>query len=273
MLCYAANGSAFVDEFIWRHHVDRFFTGSLEHVQPFWYFAPVLLIGLLPWTPLLILLPRQALGRDPKARFLAVWAATTLIFFSVSTNKLPGYILPAVPPLAALLGVGLASWRRAWVALVPAAFFLALLPLAADVLPVALARGLPKAWPPEQFSLLWLIGAAAGGASIGYLDLRQRRGAAVAVLGTAAALGFIYLKITTFPLMDRHAGTRTLWQQVEPQLAQTCLGQVRRHVRYGLAYYAAGRLPHCSSIPRPLRVEGDPAAVATSGKTGVIPSP
>ena len=273
VLCYAANGSAFVDEFIWRHHVDRFFTGSLEHVQPFWYFAPVLLIGLLPWTPLLILLPRQALGRDPKARFLAVWAATTLIFFSVSTNKLPGYILPAVPPLAALLGVGLASWRRAWVALVPAAFFLALLPLAADVLPVALARGLPKAWPPEQFSLLWLIGAAAGGASIGYLDLRQRRGAAVAVLGTAAALGFIYLKITTFPLMDRHAGTRTLWQQVEPQLAQTCLGQVRRHVRYGLAYYAAGRLPHCSSIPRPLRVEGDPAAVATSGKTGVIPSP
>ena len=47
LLCYAANGSVFVDEFLWRHHVDRFFTGSLQHVEPFWYFLPVLLIGLL----------------------------------------------------------------------------------------------------------------------------------------------------------------------------------------------------------------------------------
>ena len=273
VLCYAANGSAFVDEFIWRHHVDRFLTGSLEHVQPFWYFVPVLLIGLLPWTPLLILLPRQALGTDPKARFLAVWAATTLIFFSVSTNKLPGYILPALPPLAALLGVGLAARRRAWVALVPAAFFLALLPLAADVLPVALARGLPKAWPPEQFSWLWPIGAAAVAASLGYLDLRQRRGAAVAVLGSAAALGFIYLKTATFPAIDLHAGTRALWQQVEPQLARTCLGQVRRHVRYGLDYYSAGRLPDCDSAPRPLQIENDPAALTEADGPEAISTP
>ena len=265
VLCYAANGSAFIDEFIWRHHVERFFTGSLEHVQPFWYFGPVLLVGLLPWTPLLILLPRKALGTDPKARFLAVWAVTTLIFFSVSANKLPGYILPAVPPLAALLGVGLAARRRAWPALVPAALLLALLPLAADVLPEALATGLPRAWPPEHLSWWWVAAAVAVAATVGYLGSRRRLGAAVGVLAAVAALGFLHLKIATFPAIDLHAGTRTLWRKVEPQLARACVGEVRRHVRYGLEYYSAGRLPDCDSEPRPVRIEDDPAALTESG--------
>ncbi len=270
VLCYAANGSAFVDEFIWRHHVERFFTGSLEHVEPFWYFGPVLLVGLLPWTPLLVLLPVKALGTDPKARFLAVWAVTMLIFFSVSANKLPGYILPAVPPLAALLGVGLAARRQVGGALVPAvlvpaALLLALLPLAADVLPEALATGLPRAWPPEPLSWWWVAAAVAVAAMVGYLSSRRRVGAAVGVLGAVATLGFLYLKIATFPAIDLHAGTRTLWRKVEPQLARACVGEVRRHVRYGLDYYSAGRLPDCDSDPRPVRIQDDPAKLTQLG--------
>ncbi len=265
VLCYAANGSAFVDEFIWRHHVERFFTGSLEHVEPFWYFGPVLLVGLLPWTPLLVLLPVKALGTDPKAHFLAVWAVTMLIFFSVSANKLPGYILPAVPPLAALLGVGLAARRQVGGALVPAALLLALLPLAADVLPEALATGLPRAWPPEPLSWWWVAAAVAVAAMVGYLSSRRRVGAAVGVLGAVATLGFLYLKIATFPAIDLHAGTRTLWRKVEPQLARACVGEVRRHVRYGLDYYSAGRLPDCDSDPRPVRIQDDPAKLTQLG--------
>ena len=102
-LCYLRNGDVFVEEFLWRHHVLRLVSPELQHVQPFWFYLPVLLAALLPWTPLLLSLPWRRVWQDPRTRFLLGWAATVL-FFSVSTNKLPGYVLPAVPPL-----------RRCWV--------------------------------------------------------------------------------------------------------------------------------------------------------------
>lgn len=68
-----------------------------------------------------------------------------------------------------------------------------------------------------------------------------------------------HLKLTTFPAIDREAGTRALWRQIEPHLDETCIGQVRRHVVYGLGYYSHGRLPFCDSAPRPFRVHSDPA--------------
>src|SRR5579871_5855026 len=52
LLCYWRNGSVFWQEFFWKHHVQRFLTPLLEHVQPFWYYIPVILAGLFPWTPL-----------------------------------------------------------------------------------------------------------------------------------------------------------------------------------------------------------------------------
>jgi hypothetical protein len=90
----------------------------------------------------------------------------------------------------------------------------------------------------------------------------ERRRAAVALLAACAALNFIYLKTLTFPAISERAGTRTLWLRVEPRLAETCIGDVRRHVAYGLRYYSNGRLPDCASQSRPWRVESDPPVLA-----------
>jgi 4-amino-4-deoxy-L-arabinose transferase-like glycosyltransferase len=42
--------------------------------------------------------------------FLAAWALFPLFFFSASSSKLPGYVLPSIPPLALLLGWRLVGW-------------------------------------------------------------------------------------------------------------------------------------------------------------------
>jgi 4-amino-4-deoxy-L-arabinose transferase-like glycosyltransferase len=98
----------FFDFFFIREHFQRFALSEHHRAGPWWYFIPILLIGLLPWTPRL----PEVIAAGWKApgwhafkpdRFLIVWAAVVFIFFSVSHSKLPLYILPAIPALLLLL--------------------------------------------------------------------------------------------------------------------------------------------------------------------------
>jgi 4-amino-4-deoxy-L-arabinose transferase-like glycosyltransferase len=94
--------------FIGEQHLGRFLTPAI-HPEPVYYYLPVLLGLLLPWT---FLLP-WAVGRrrdgDPDRAFLLIWAGVVLVFFSLSRGKLAPYILPALLPLALLLGQRLAG--------------------------------------------------------------------------------------------------------------------------------------------------------------------
>ncbi|MBI3664788.1 MAG: glycosyltransferase family 39 protein [Acidobacteria bacterium] len=256
-LCYARNGPVFLEEFFWRHHFARYLAGALEHNQPLWYFLPVTAGFLLPWTPLVALLGRAGLWREPRAYFLASWAAVTLVFFSLSQDKLPAYVLPALPALAALAGIALADQRPARVALVVCAALLALAPAAAAGLPTALESGLLGALKQARFS--WPAFAVVAALCVGVWAAERagRRAAAVAGIALCAVAGYAWIKHSAFPAIDRRAGTRTFWRQVEAQRDSICLGQLRRHVVYGLSYYAGRRLPSCEEAPMPLRVESD----------------
>jgi 4-amino-4-deoxy-L-arabinose transferase-like glycosyltransferase len=146
VLCYLQNGPAFLNEFFWRHHVDRIASESIQHVEPFWYYVPVLLGALLPWTPLLAAIPKADFRGDARLRFLLVWSAGTFVMFSLVTNKLPGYLLPLLPPLAALAGIRLAAAPIPRTALAAAAAAWVMLPLAERVLPGA------KTWAWSNFT-------------------------------------------------------------------------------------------------------------------------
>ncbi len=104
-------------EFAWfyfvHEHFQRYLTKVHNRYEPAWYFLPVLLGGLLPWTLFLPQALRDAWRTDPAERretlFLALWAALVFGFFSMSDSKLMPYVLPAVPPLALLVGRWLGS--------------------------------------------------------------------------------------------------------------------------------------------------------------------
>jgi 4-amino-4-deoxy-L-arabinose transferase-like glycosyltransferase len=108
-LC-AARNPTFLRVFLLEHNFERFTTNRYQHAQPFWFFAPILLLALFPWTFLLgacgqdaLRLYREKRLAGSPAVFFACWAIFPFLFFSVSQSKLPGYILPAVPPLVLLI--------------------------------------------------------------------------------------------------------------------------------------------------------------------------
>ena len=101
--------------FILQHNLARFGTNLYHHPEPFWYYVPVVLLALIPWTVFVVaslcetirvwwtereemLKPEDALNV-----FLVIWLTVPVVFFSLSRSKLPGYIVPALPAGTLLL--------------------------------------------------------------------------------------------------------------------------------------------------------------------------
>jgi 4-amino-4-deoxy-L-arabinose transferase-like glycosyltransferase len=109
ILCARRNPD-FFRIFIIEHNFKRYLTPEFQHIQPFWYYGPVLLVAFFPWIPLLLwtvvagtrhLL--YAKTASPATIFLLSWSSFCVAFFSTSHSRLPGYILPAFPAIALLL--------------------------------------------------------------------------------------------------------------------------------------------------------------------------
>lgn len=93
--------------FFIHENVERF-TSKVHHREgPVYYFIPFLMIGIVPWLGVLF----QSLwagrrdtssGFRPKA-MLMIWALFIFFFFSISSSKLPHYILPIFPALALIV--------------------------------------------------------------------------------------------------------------------------------------------------------------------------
>ena len=115
----------FLRVFFLEHNIERFTTGRYQHDQPFWFYVPIALLALTPWAVIAMAAFTDAIQEsiaEWKARrckdryvghtragdafpeFLVLWALIPIVFFSFSRSKLPGYILPAIPPLTILTG-------------------------------------------------------------------------------------------------------------------------------------------------------------------------
>jgi 4-amino-4-deoxy-L-arabinose transferase-like glycosyltransferase len=115
----------FFREFFLEHNLERFATNRYEHQQPFWYYVIVVLLALMPWTVIAIRAlvdgiqtsvaewrlrhskpdkPAPSRPGDAFPEFLVLWALIPIIFFTFSQSKLPGYILPSIPPITILTG-------------------------------------------------------------------------------------------------------------------------------------------------------------------------
>jgi len=108
ILCARRNPD-FFRIFIIEHNFKRYLTPEFQHIQPFWFYIPVILIAFLPWTAALLCTAVIGALRAYQEKisgstgFLVSWALFCILFFSISQSKLPGYVLPAVPAIAILV--------------------------------------------------------------------------------------------------------------------------------------------------------------------------
>ena len=212
--------------FFIHEHFERFLNKGHGRYQPWWYFLPLLALGLVPWT---LALPgalasaarrRPLLAFNPQ-RFLLAWSVLVFVFFSVSDSKLFGYILPIFPALAMLLGDWLPrigtralAWLCATAALGGAALA-ALTPLATQRLSGNL--------PPELVAgfARWMTVAAVAIVAAGVIAtvsaMRIRKGAAIAWLAIGG-LAFTQLLLVGYQSLAPVYSSRQLVQGIQPAL-------------------------------------------------------
>jgi 4-amino-4-deoxy-L-arabinose transferase-like glycosyltransferase len=238
--CTFQNGTAFLYDFIWKHHFERFSTASLQHVRPFWFYVPVMLGAVFPWTPLIALI-KPGLFRDLRLRFAIVWLVLALLFFSAAKNKLPGYIIPLLPIACLILGLALGWARRTKIPLFLCALSLALIPLVSAVVPEALSVGLSHAaW--RGFDLRWTAVFLLLATAPLWLEIRSWRTEALTLTALLGCAAFLYVKVVALPATD---GVRPFYRQHANWLNGVCLHDVDRDRQYQLQYYAGHQFPLC----------------------------
>lgn len=101
----------FLDFYFIHEHWLRFTTRIHGRYEAWWFFLPILIIGLFPWVFFAWQAVADALAGGWKARrrqseawFFLIWIVFIVAFFSKSQSKLIPYILPVFPAIAVLLG-------------------------------------------------------------------------------------------------------------------------------------------------------------------------
>ncbi len=252
----------FVEQFIVDHNLKRFATNLYEHRQPFWYYFAVIVIGLMPWTVIAIralveavsvsaaewkvrLNPRRYLGfsraGDAFPEFLVLWALFPIIFFTFSKSKLPGYILPSIPPITILTGdylnrirrTGLPNWLR-WSHAAACAVVTFVIVLA------------PQHMVYETLvpSAGWLITATVFALAVLFGIAYTIRVAGIAKLRNATLIpifgAMIFLLGFHGKDLDVNYSARPLareMKQLAPEAKLIAVQHVRRDMIYGLAFY------------------------------------
>lgn len=131
MATVGTNGAFFRDFFITQNFGRM--VGTVNHQQPFWFYIPVALGGLFPWSLVAILAAVDAFSKPTENKanlvsliknrkqlndrtaylfFMTIWAVFVLVLFSAIKTKLPTYILPGLPPIAVLVAALLAFFEN-----------------------------------------------------------------------------------------------------------------------------------------------------------------
>jgi 4-amino-4-deoxy-L-arabinose transferase-like glycosyltransferase len=245
--------------FIIEHNFKRFLTPEFQHIKPVWFYIPILLIAVFPWTLFFFTDARSRTVRIWNERvsrishttlLLCCWPLFCLFFFSLSRSKLPGYILPAVLPLALLLANtvrgSLQSNARSlrWPIFGTA--------LALIIFGVTLQREAPKipalncVSPVCGVTRIWVI-AVCGGFAVGILTAirKLRFGLSAAIL----CVLLLVIEVDRFlPNLDPGVSARdavrvadNVWPEFTARNAATW--QLSRSYAFQLSYYTHQEIP------------------------------
>jgi 4-amino-4-deoxy-L-arabinose transferase-like glycosyltransferase len=245
------HGWTFINQFFIQQHFARYISDKYHHPAPVYYYLLIFLALTLPWTAFVIegivktgkqFWRRDELLRtDPVNRFrefTIAWILLPLLFFSFSSSKLPGYILPVFPAAALIAGEGLARLDRrpgsGKLAIRLTAGF-CLLFAAALVLYVGRSGALSIRWA--------LLFAGPLVAASGFGVLWAKRGSAFVMMTAAAVLASVvlFLNCGGAKLAERKS-TKQLFQLADARgYSQAPVFGLQRGDR-SPEFYAAGRV-------------------------------
>jgi 4-amino-4-deoxy-L-arabinose transferase-like glycosyltransferase len=267
----AFRNPGFLRVFLLQHNFERYLTPVFQHRQPFWFFGPITLLAVLPWTALLWPAGREGLRlwkekswHKSPGFFFACWAIFPVLFFSLSQSKLPSYILPAIAPLALVMAAAVkrsdVSAQSNWPGMAVGATWVAL-----GAAALAWTHRLPAATREALSSSIFLpsILAIAGGAGVIFLAQR-RRGAFIALSLVLAAVLVEFAGLTILPGLDPFVSARWHAQLMRGNLHPDRIFayNLPRAWMYGLAFYFGRELPVWSpSDPEPALVLTTPAGL------------
>jgi len=264
--------------FILEHNLARYTSDLYRHRQPFWYYLPVALIGLLPWTIFVVTAVVDAVRdwrfsvSEPQARedlrtFLALWFLLPILFFSLSQSKLPGYILPAIPAGAILLADFVRRREEAgdkpatWLVTMHAVLCVALM-VAALIVPFKLVHqpvSTPALIVGTTLAVIGVLSVCLSLRTQGYRLLRF-------VTLVPVLIAFALVLKGTAPIVDALQSARP----VELRLAAATLGEVptvavydvSRSIEYGLGFYRNHQIANYGRNEVP---DGEHVVVAAAG--------
>jgi 4-amino-4-deoxy-L-arabinose transferase-like glycosyltransferase len=298
-LLVSARNPTWFHRYVVYEHVERFMTPAAGRAGPWWYFIPIVLVGLFPWSGFLLAGGRSALrggwterNKNADTLFFAVWAGFIFLFFSVSHSKLPPYILPVFPALAVLVGRWMAPSPDAgplrlrggvaffsffcgllaaalcavviWPGMIPAmqAMALKMAALCGIVIRPALVHGLPAAQALALRSPAIALTAClvAGGVAASWLA--RIRGAR-ATLGAMVATIVLFGGILTFAAANiQRPGTKDLARFVQAHAGPSDRVLHYHEFFHDFPFYA-GRLVDVVGFKGELELEEDAAARAS----------
>jgi 4-amino-4-deoxy-L-arabinose transferase-like glycosyltransferase len=242
----------FFRTFFLQQNLARYTTDLYRHHQPFWYYLPVALLALVPWTVFVIAAVVDAVrdwrfsvkeppGKEDLRTFLTLWLLLPILLFSVSQSKLPGYILPAIPAGTILLADFIQRRKEAsvkpndWLALLHATLSAVLL-VAALIVPFKLLKlALPR-------NVLIVAGALLVTAALALWLSLHNYGYRILRFTTliAVVIAFSLLLRGTGPIIDVLYSERRVnvaIGQIVQGPAPVAVYDVPRSVEYGLAFY------------------------------------
>jgi 4-amino-4-deoxy-L-arabinose transferase-like glycosyltransferase len=262
ILCARRNPD-FFRIFIIEHNFKRYLTPEFQHIQPFWFYGPIIFVSIFPWSFLALLglvdlLRRNLPAKESISWFLLCWSAFTVFFFTTSQSKLPGYVLPAVPPLALLTTELWARRDRRDTTLAGISLFTGVLVLiSAAILVIRVRRLAGGSLFAEPWVWRWIAGLACAGLLLCVLALSRRK-ALIAVATCLLVLSGVELSNRyLLPRLDQVFSTRParplllFWQDED---IRACVYKLQRSSVYGLNFYAHRELPECTP-PMPLSVQ------------------
>jgi 4-amino-4-deoxy-L-arabinose transferase-like glycosyltransferase len=230
---YAQHGWHYIGSFIMGDNVSRYLEPTWGPRRGPFFYIPVLMGDMFPWSIFLIVAMALALcGKfaPDGSKLLLVWIAVIVLFFSISRNKQDLYIAPAYTAAAALVGGFIVRARQSvllgWAALAVGA----LLSIAGAALILAARR-----YELAGSSAIGLT-ALSGGLLASAVALRRRIEAAL-VIAIAVASANLILVAKTLPDFERYKPVRAFSQIIKSRAGPGALVGYYRLASPSMVFY------------------------------------